>query len=1161
MAKKNEAKVRFLADTQDFRDGVSKANSSLTEIRSELKLNAEQMKTNGASVELLTERHRLLENELEQAKAKTENLSAQMESCVENFGENSVEAQKLATQINNAKAAEEKIQQEINKVNQELAKQASESADTRNALEKLEDTISDQEDALEKLKKEYAAAALEYGENSKEAKELAKEIKDLSGELKDNKSAMSKAEKAADDLAEEVEDAGEAAEDANDGFTVWKGTLADLASSGIQSVISGVKGLASSFWNLSDETQELRTNLGKVEIAFENSGHAAETGTEVYEDFYAVLGDEGQATEAVSHLAKLAKSQESLSDWTVISTGIYGAFGDSLPIESLTEAANETVKVGQVTGSLADALNWATMSSEDWQTAFEGHPSALKAYQSAIKKGLPVEDAFNEALAKCTSEAEREQIVRQSLLGLYSDSYVSYLEINGGIMNAYEAQARYNTALAELGAIMEPIKTVFVNGVATMLEYVVALLDGMDTHAIEETITNTFEYIVGTVFPAVQSGIQWFIDNKDFVLNALAGIASAAVGVGAFLLVMNWGQIMSAASASLGLVTAAIKKMSTAVSSNPLGLLIGIITTVITYLTYLYKTNDEFAAKVNEVWAQVQTALMAVWAVVEPVLVSALGWITDTMIPAIQAFIGELGLFDGSATASGGIFQTVMDGMGAALGFLSEIWNAIFPVLQSVASAAFDFISSAWATVGQAVFDAIGAAISATQAAWEVTWPVLQSLASSAFDFIMLAWEKVGQPLFNTISSIVNTLHEAWLIIWPSMQNLVSGAFGVIQTAWTSIGQPVFETVKSVVSDVVGFVGQFFCDNFNTMGETSSSVLTTLLDFVSNVFSAIELAWENVLKPCVLAIAEGVSNTFDAIVWAWDNVLNPCLVVIGSFIENTLKPAWDVVFGAIKDVVQTTFDGIIDLWNNSLKPIFDGIGQFLTGVFSGDWSTAWNGIQTVAEGVWNGLVTTATTAWENIKTAIMTPINAAKETVTGAVETIKGAFDFDWELPKPSLPHFSVSGGKAPWGFMGEGSLPKVSIDWYAKGAILEAPTLFGVGANGNLMGGGEAGAEAVAPIDVLLGYVRTAVADVFQMMMNASSADSALSHIESLENHLDTTDAGELSRLIDAIEDLASRPINLDIDGMRVATATAGATDSVSGSRLNLKSRGLVLA
>lgn len=120
----------------------------------------------------------------------------------------------------------------------------------------------------------------------------------------------------------------------------------------------------------------------------------------------------------------------------------------------------------------------------------------------------------------------------------------------------------------------------------------------------------------------------------------------------------------------------------------------------------------------------------------------------------------------------------------------------------------------------------------------------------------------------------------------------------------------------------------------------------------------------------------------------------------------------------------------------------------------------------------NSAKETVTSIFAEIKDEIQNKIEEARDKVDEAIEKIKGFFDFEWSLPALKLPHFTIDGSFS----LNPPSVPKFGIDWYAKGGVLEEPTIFGM--NGNrLMGGGEAGAEAVAPIDVLQGYVAEAVA------------------------------------------------------------------------------------
>ena len=117
---------------------------------------------------------------------------------------------------------------------------------------------------------------------------------------------------------------------------------------------------------LTEGTREMRDNQAKLVTAFGDSAEGAEMATKAYDDLYRVLGDDGQTTEAAAHLAKLTNNQQDLSEWTNICKGVYATFGDSLPIEALTEAANETSETGELTGALADALNWAGISEDNF---------------------------------------------------------------------------------------------------------------------------------------------------------------------------------------------------------------------------------------------------------------------------------------------------------------------------------------------------------------------------------------------------------------------------------------------------------------------------------------------------------------------------------------------------------------------------------------------------------------------------------------------------------------------------------------------------------------------------------------------------------------------------------------------------------------------------
>ena len=260
---------------------------------------------------------------------------------------------------------------------------------------------------------------------------------------------------------------------------------------------------AGAFFGLAEETREARENMGKLETSFTTAGHSAEDAKNTYTELYGILGDDGQATEAAAHLAKLTTNEKELSEWTNICTGVYATFGDSLPIEGLTEAANETAKTGAITGSLADALNWAGVS----------------------------EDEFQAKLDACTSEQERQALITETLNGLYSEAADKYREVNGDIIAAQEATAKFNDALAALGAIAEPIITKLKQLAAELLQEItpfVALIGEGLTGALsgaEGAAQQFTDGLLGLVTFAVEKLAELLPTFIEFAFQMIATLA------------------------------------------------------------------------------------------------------------------------------------------------------------------------------------------------------------------------------------------------------------------------------------------------------------------------------------------------------------------------------------------------------------------------------------------------------------------------------------------------------------------------------------------------------------------------------------------------------------------------------------------------------------
>lgn len=368
----------------------------------------------------------------------------------------------------------------------DAARQASDAAGA------LSDVIDRQSATLRAAQRQYAAYVLSGEQGSRQARELANEIRELSADLNRNRSSLRNAETAAQQLADGLDDAGDAAQDTGSGFTVMGGAAANLVASGIQTIVSSCANAVSSLYGLAEQTREFRQDMATLETAYDKAGFSAETAGDTWKDLYAIFGEDDRAVEAANNISRMSKTQQDLDNWVQITTGIWGTYQDALPVESLAEAAGETAKVGTVTGALADALNW--------------NSDAAKMFAKYMNDDVTTaEDAFNVRLSKCTTEAERQAVITDTLTKLYGSAAEKYEETAGSIMEANRATADYTVAAANLGERIEPVTTAIQAGFAGLLANFVEFVSGADVAGFTGKITSAFQRVETTLSPVAQN--------------------------------------------------------------------------------------------------------------------------------------------------------------------------------------------------------------------------------------------------------------------------------------------------------------------------------------------------------------------------------------------------------------------------------------------------------------------------------------------------------------------------------------------------------------------------------------------------------------------------------------------------------------------------------
>ncbi|MFS5674345.1 phage tail tape measure protein [Streptococcus agalactiae] len=309
---------------------------------------------------------------------------------------------------------------------------------------------------------------------------------------------------------------------------------------------------------------------------------------------------------------------------------------------------------------------------------------------------------------------------------------------------------------------------------------------------------------------------------------------------------------------------------------------------------------------------------------------------------------------------------------------------------------------------------------------------------------------------------------------------------------WLNQSSPEADAFKSIIVGIgLAFAGWGLSTLFMSLPGMLTAAGTAFMAFSATATAAITS----------IPIIGWIAAVIAALIWffsqtktgreIWSNFMS----WLGNAWENTKTTVWNILLALAKITIDT--------WNKIKTTI----------------STAIDNIKNTLANTWNSIKSTVSSVWNSVASTISGAIDRAKNAVQSGINKMKSMFNFKWSLPHISLPHFSVSGGKAPWGFMGKGSLPSVSVDWYAKGGIMTAPTLFGM--NGDrAMVGGEAGPEAVLPLNSkTLGQIGKGIHEA------TSSEDSVVVSL--------------LSQMVDLLDELLDKDIDVLLDSDSVVAKT----------------------
>jgi phage-related protein len=580
----------------------------------------------------------------------------------------------------------------------------------------------------------------------------------ISAEVGKLKSAVDEAQGKIDELASSDSKLSKL----NEGFT----KVGDVAKKGLAVAGAAVAGVGVALMSTVGATEEYRAAQAKLVSAFETAGSSASVAKDTYNDLYRVLGDGDVAVEAANHLAKLTTEEKALNEWTTICQGVYATFGDSLPIEGLTEAANETAKVGTLTGSLADALNWAGVNEEDFQAKLDA----------------------------CATEQEREALIRETLNGLYTDAAAAYEENAAAILAQNEAQAKSEENMARIGAAMAPVQTMLTELGATLAEKVAPLIeDFIAEHGPE------IEKTLDKVADGVGKALEFIIDNWD----TISTIGTIVLAIAAALAVLSTG--LSVYSTVMGVASAVSLPVVGIVAAIVAGIaaLIAIIVVCVKNWDTITEAIGNFAKKVGEFFTGLWDSITE-W--ISGIGESISGWWEDTK----QGFSDWWGgIKEGWSDFWSGVGSKIKEGVDNAKTKFNEMKTNIAEKVEETKSKVkekYEQMKTAMGNVLDAAKTTVQGKLDNMKAAYEKHGGGIKGVASAAIEGIKGYYSAgftfidnlTGGKLSNIANSFKNKMNEAKTAVSTVLEN--------IKTKFSNI----MENAKSIVSGAIEKIKGFF---------------------------------------------------------------------------------------------------------------------------------------------------------------------------------------------------------------------------------------------------------------------------------------------------------------------------------------------------------------
>lgn len=887
--------------------------------------------------------------------------------------------------------------------------------DAGGEAETLRSTISKQEDTLQQLKQRYVDVATEQGETSDEARELARQIQDLSSELHENKTKLSDAEYAADKLDNSLEEVESSAKKADDGFTMFKATLANLAADAIMRAVDGIKNLVGNvielgqnFTSTMSEVSAISGATGedfeKLEACAREYGattvFSASNAAEALKYMSLAGWDADQSTSALGGVLNLAAaSGMELGAASDMVTDYLSAFameaGDAAYFADLLSYAqshsNTTAEaLGEAYKNCAANLNAAGQDVETVTSLLEGMANqgykgseagtAMAAIMRDITNGMKdgaikigetsvavmdaqgnfrdLTDILTEVEAATNGMGDAERAVALSSTFTADSTKGLNLILNEGMDNiaGYEEELRGASGSAEE---MANIMNDNLSGDVAAMNSAFEELGLKIYDALESKLRAGVQFITNGVIPA----IEWLGGHIPEVTIAVSGL-------GAVIAAMNWGTI----SSKIAMVKGALVKLAAALGgvSLPAIAIIAVITAVALAFTNLWKNNEEFRNKITAIWDGIKAKF-------------------DEFGQGIVDRLNALGFEFEDITE---VMKAVWDGFCEVL---APIFEGVFQQISNILNEALDILTG--------LFDIFAGIFTGD---WDMVWQGVQEVFGAVWDFVVATFENWISTFASLADTVLGWFGTDWETVWTNVKTFFSDTWNAISSFFSGI----LTGIKTFFTDTWNAIVSFFSGILSGIYSSVTGTMTEIHDTFTNIWDSItgflSGAWEtikNIVTVGIMAVKEIISAAFQIITLPFRFIWENCKDTVLSIWE-TIKSVIGEKIDAVKEKITTVTTAISNVANaawNAISSTASSLWEGIKGTIGSKIdaakekvSTATSTITSVASSAWSSVSSTASSLWSTISSTVSSKISAASSAVSSATSTITSVASSAW---------------------------------------------------------------------------------------------------------------------------------------------------------------------